>query len=223
METPKVHKSVPLAEQAYEILKEMIVSTQIKPGDTLMENQLASSLGISRSPLREALARLERDGFVETEPWKGTHVRPLRAQFVFEVFEVRMALECMAARKSAAAITGNELDELERQFEIVGAALDRGDAAPFYDSDSAFHDVYIRGSGNELLQEIMAWLSDHMARIRAYSEPLLEHTKAAFAEHRQILAAMRTRDPDALESAVHTHLLNNAKRLGNAVKRASGE
>jgi len=214
-----IQKSTRLVDRVYELVKDLIVRNKIAPGQVLMENKLAKSLGISRSPVREALNRLNHEGLVVIEPWKGAVVAPLTAKYVREVYEVRCALESLAAKKAAPIITDEEIDREERQLEILRISLEMGDSGPFTESDIPFHNVFISKCCNELLCQQIYMLRDHFARIRAFAGTILEHTHESYQEHWDILTAMRSKDPHLLERAVRRHLENVCIRLEKAMEK----
>lgn len=226
MDRPRIQKSAPLADQAFELMRNMIVLNEVAPGQVITENELATSFGISRATLREAMARLERDGLVEVIPWKGTRISPIPAKYVQDVYELRAALERVAARKAAPRLRDMDLDRMERELEALYPLLERGETGPQHEMERDFHGLYVDMCDNELLREDVSRLYIHLARILVYVGSastdeigLREHSIASYEEHRKMLGAMRTKDPNVLEDAVVEHISRVAQRLADLVAK----
>ena len=164
---PKLHRS-PLAEGAYGAIKKMIVETTLSPGQTLTETQLAVTLGISRSPIRQALVRLQEDGFVEIEPWKQARVAPLTPDVVREIYSVRTALEARAARESAPFIADADIVAMDATLKRLEPRIRVGDYAEFIAIEHQFHSLFIDNCRNRLLRDLLDDLQDHLERVRRY-------------------------------------------------------
>lgn len=221
LDTPRATKSAPLADQAYEIIKRLIATNQLIPGQMLTENQMAKSLGISRAPLREAFVRLAQDGFIEALPWKGVRVTPLTPKYIREIYEYRSALECLAARKAAPFLEDRTLDEMEAVLLEGRPGLLAGDPTLQHEMEIPFHGLYVNRCDNQLVQDALTRLRDHLARIRVFAGTMHEHILLSYEEHLSMLAAMRSKDPDLLEKAVRSHLANVADRLIQGLERST--
>jgi DNA-binding GntR family transcriptional regulator len=214
---PKIERSSRLVDEARDAIKQLIITNEFRGGDVISENTLASQLGISRSPVRQALVSLEQEGFLFLEPWRPPRVAPVTRQFVRDVFGVRAPLEARAAADSTAAITDTELDIWDERLSAVAPALEAGDATAFNELETAFHALFVEKSGNKMLVGFLARLEDHLERIRnVYRAEIfeaIESKRLELGEHREILAAVRRRDPRAVERAMADHMDNVAGRL----------
>ena len=210
---PKLQRS-PLAEGAYGAIKKMIVETTLSPGQTLTETQLAVTLGISRSPIRQALVRLQEDGFVEIEPWKQARVAPLTPDVVREIYSVRTALEARAARESAPFIADADIVAMDATLKRLEPRIRVGDYAEFIAIEHQFHSLFIDNCRNRLLRDLLDDLQDHLERVRRYyRDEVGLHKEQEFHEHRRIIDAMATHAPDTLEQAVREHVEGFTVRL----------
>lgn len=202
-----------LSERVYEQLKALILTNALHPGEALGEERIAGQWGISRTPLRAALTRLEREGLVQTVPHKGCMVSVMHARDVREVFEVRETLEVSAVRMATPHIPDARLTETARQFAVIAMEL----AADRYDlyipSDAHFHALILEYVPNRLLLDMLGRIYDQVTRIRNFSHASPgARMREAFHEHERILAAIQRRDAAAAAEAMHAHLRNVTER-----------
>jgi len=205
---PKVAEPVSLKDKAYNAIKSAILSLKLKPGDPLVESDLAQQLGISKTPVRDALLELEREGFVTKILFKGTYVSEVTLKDVGEVFQVRAVLEGLAARLVAPLLSAEELEEAEKIITAAEAALAEGDIALCSEHGKRFHRLIISKADNQRLQTIILNLDDHLQRFRLLSDQINGRLNKSLKEHRRILQALRRRDPIAAEEAVRGHLFS---------------
>ena len=220
LDVAKPSKGTSLKEQSYQIIKDLILSNRIPSGEWISENQLAKDLGISRSPLREAMAKLEREGFIEYTEWKGAKVVALTPAYVVEIYQVRAALEGMAAYLAAPSLTDEDLAELERQIHLADRR--EGDLGAHDAAEIAVHSLCPRRSGNSRLFEMAINMLDHMTRIRRHGGGVPGHLEASHREHLELLAALRTRDPERAERAFRAHLASVAERIAGSLASPGG-
>lgn len=216
LEAPVLTKGTSLAEQAYQYIKEQIVTLQFRPGSPLMENQLAKQLRISRSPMREALARLEKEGHIEIVPWRGARVVEITPKYVTELYQVRSSLEGTAARLATPRLERAELEAVKRSMDELAPRVYAGDFNSFYAHEVLFHDMYVSRCGNDLLYRTLLGMRDHLARVRNFLNYLVTipgHAEASFGEHQQALEAFLSGSAEAAEAAVRWHLDNVAGRI----------
>lgn len=216
----KLDRPSSLADQAYQQVKASIIQGHLAPGTRTSEVDLARSLGISRSPLREALRRLQEEGLVEAFSGRGIQVTELTPQAVREVYEVRVALERMAAALAAGHIPHDAIDKMGSALKEIRSDLDRGDTTPFNELELPFHDLFVMNCGNDLLIKYIARVRDQLARVVVFAGALLEHTRLSYEEHVEILAVMKHEDADELASAVEHHLRNVADRIISSLQRS---
>lgn len=197
------------ASFCYEELVARIQRAIIKPGDYLREQVLAESLGVSRTPVREALRRLESDGVVYSEPRFGMVVRDLTYAEVVELYEVREVLERTAAGMSAKVITEIELQELELiQFKIESSRSEPHEMSVL---NHTFHMAVLNSAKNRYLWKALETVQKAMLILGPSTMEFPERAEAAIEEHRSLLNALRERDSEVAEKVMATHL-NNAQR-----------
>lgn len=160
----KLDSYQPLREVVCETLREAIISGVLRPGERLMEIQLAEELGVSRTPVREAIRKLELEGFVIMIPRRGTYVADLSIKDINEVFEVRSALDSLANGLAAERITEEELEQMERLLVQIGACVDNGNMEKIVELDGQFHDILYRASRNDRLVGIINNLREQLTR-----------------------------------------------------------
>lgn len=207
-----------LGDQVFETIKELIVNNTYLPGETLQIDKLAAEFGVSTTPVREALLRLEGSGLVDIERNKGAVVTRISEESSAHVWEFRRILEAAVARDAAAGCTEREIDALEQILND----LDRNpnDFTAYRKSDIAVHALLASHTKNPLLLDSLDNLSTQAHRIRYFAEkgPFREDViQEVTAEHHQIVAALRTHDPDATEAAVVRHLTNAERRTRAAL------
>lgn len=202
----KVGDLVSLKDRVYAAIKDAILSLKLKPGTPLVEAQLAEELGVSKTPVREALSELEREGFVTRILFKGTYVTEVTAKDVMEIFQLRAVLEGLAARLATPLFSSQELDEIAHNLTASEAALAEGDLTLCSKLGKTLHDAIINKADNQRLMLIIRNLDDHIQRFRAISDQISGRLNKSVREHRRILDALRQRDPAAAEQAMRDHL-----------------
>lgn len=210
-----------LAEQAYETLKQWVVAGDLTPGVPLSENDLARRFAISRSPLREAVRRLQDEGLLEPSGPRGFSVPPLSVELVRDVYGVRRALE-RAAAETAVAIPQDEVEAMRARLDEQVAEVRRGNLAPFNENDFAFHDLFVAHCGNRLLIAHLHRLRGNLQRIMTYAGQFQEHTEASCAEHLEIMAAIEAGDTGRLRDAVDVHVRGVTERLVATLRARTG-
>jgi DNA-binding GntR family transcriptional regulator len=208
--TPKRGPS--LAEQTYETLREWIVSGALPPATPLSENDLARRFSTSRSPLREAIRRLQDEKLLEPSGPRGFSVPPLGVQLVRDVYGVRRALETAAA-ETAHDIPQDEIAAMRTRLSSQAEEVARGNLTPFSEGDFDFHDLFVAHCGNQLLIGHLHRLRGNIRRIMTYAGQFQEHTEASLAEHLVIMAAVESADTARLRDAVDAHIRGVTERL----------
>ncbi|HZQ27992.1 MAG TPA: GntR family transcriptional regulator [Acidimicrobiales bacterium] len=194
-----------LASRAYGELKQAILRGELQPGAALAEVELAAALGISRTPVREALALLRRDGLVEAVPGGGNVVRMLRAEEVRELFLLREALEALAVREFVGGAK-KDTDVLDGLLHRQRTAHTRRDVDAFLAADEEFHVTVSRLAGLPQVAELLVSLRERMrqAGLKAVTRP--DRMAQVVAEHEAIVRAVRSGRADRAEKAVIAHL-----------------
>lgn len=194
-----------LRGQAYTAIKEAILSLHFKPGTPLIEDELAEQLGISKTPVRDALIELERDGLVVRIPYKGTYVSEISERDAQEIFELRAVLEGLAGRLAVASLTSGALDEAEAILDACEAALEAGRLGEASGLGEQFHRLVLGHAANQRLQTFLEMLDEQTRRLRQISNRGVGRLEKSAAEHRQIMAALREGDPEKVDLAFRYH------------------
>lgn len=198
----------PLREIVFETLREAIINTVLKPGERLMEIQLAEEMGVSRTPVREAIRKLELEGFVVMIPRKGAYVAGISMKDIADVFEIRAALEGLAAGLAAERITDEELEQLERILVKIGECVKNNDLEKLIDVDTEFHDTLFKATRNERLAQIVSNLREQIQRFRTASLATPGRMKYAFDEHKKIVEALSERNVELAQALAREHIEN---------------
>ncbi|MEU6530841.1 GntR family transcriptional regulator [Streptomyces sp. NPDC046928] len=203
---PAPVKQPPAADRVYSHVKQGVLERRYEGGTLLTEGELAEAVGVSRTPVREALLRLEAEGLIKLYPKKGALVLPVSAQEIKDVVETRMLVEEHAARKAVPAPPGL-LDRLEELLDRQKAQAAAGDFAAAAVTDRCFHAEIVRSGGNEILSRLYDQLRDRQLRMGAavmHSHP--DRIAKTLSEHEEILTALRAGDPQAAVALVHRHI-----------------
>lgn len=197
----------PLREIVFESMREAILSGVLQPGERLMEIQLAEEMGVSRTPVREAIRKLELENFVVMIPRKGAYVAGVSSKDVADVFEIRSALEGLAAGLAAERITEDELEQMERVLFYRASEGEEMDLEQIVKSDTDFHALVYSASRNERLIQILANLREQIQRFRATSLAVPGRNKLALEEHRAIVEALRNHNSEEAQSLAMAHIV----------------
>ncbi|GAA2403987.1 GntR family transcriptional regulator [Streptomyces viridochromogenes] len=203
---PAPVKQPPAADRVYGHVKQGVLERRYEGGTLLTEGELADAVGVSRTPVREALLRLEAEGLLKLYPKKGALVLPVSAQEIKDVVETRMLVEEHAARKAVPAPPGL-LERLEELLDRQKAQAAAGDFAAAAVTDRCFHAEIVRSGGNEILSRLYDQLRDRQLRMGAavmHSHP--DRIAKTLSEHEEILTALRSGDPQAAVALVHRHI-----------------
>lgn len=204
----KLDSYKPLREVVSEALREAIVAGILQPGERLMEIQLAEELGVSRTPVREAIRKLELEGFVVMVPRRGTYVADLSIKDINEVYEIRTSLDVLAAGLAAERITEEELEQMERLLVEIGEYMDKEDIERIVEVDTKFHDILYRASRNDRLVGIIFNLREQFTRFRTVSIAYPGRQKNTLEEHRKLLEAIAQRNVDMAQQLAREHMEN---------------
>jgi len=195
-----------LKDQAYQAIKDAILAVKLKPGEALVESELAEQLGVSKTPVRDALLELEREGLVTKILFKGTYVSEVTERDVREIFELRAVLEGLAARLAAPLLSEEELERAEELLAAQEEALSEGKIELASQLGKQFHDMIIQKADNRRLVPILRNLDDHLQRFRLLSDQISGRLNKSVKEHRRVLLALKEKDPGVAEEMVRAHL-----------------
>lgn len=209
----------PIGEEVYDVLLSRILSAEMEPGGRITIDAIARELGVSQTPIREALHRLDAEGIVVRTHLAGYRVAPMMTSELFEdLVELRLLLEPAATRRAAERATDGDLSELRaladsmRPEELADAGS-RGYAL-FSQRDAEFHDRIAACGRNSFIRESLARLHTHVHLFRLSNQASV--TVDAIEEHAEIVAAIGRRDPDAAAYAMRSHIEASARRFGSA-------
>jgi len=211
------HKTVSLADQVFERLENDILSGVYKRGDILTELKLCESMGISRTPVREALTRLEQEHIIE-DCGKGMRVLSITAEDAACIYEIRMRIEGLAAAACAANISDEDLAAMKDVVDLQAFYAEREDSDRIKSLDSQFHDMIYRCSGSAVYYDTLEPLHKKIQKYRKAS--VQQHSRAveSVAEHRAICAAIAARDAAAAERAMTAHITAARDRLAAQIR-----
>ena len=200
--------------QAYRTIKDRILANHYPPGQQVLEQQLADDLGMSRTPVREALIRLQNEGLVDLIPRRGMRVVPLSPEDLREIYEVLTALEVAAVERLARrALPPQALAPLETALQDMEDCLDRDDRDGWARADACFHQTLITLSGNKRLAGMAATLADQAHRARMVTLRLRPKPVQSIREHREVLAALLAGDGRRAGERHQQHRQRTAKLL----------
>lgn len=213
---PKMPRNLKSKKQtAYEVLKRKIISNSLKPGEPLNERVLSDELGISKTPIREALQQLEKEGFIENISHKGAFVSRISGQDVREVFEIREILECAAAKHTALTSDLDRLSAIRKKFESIEREHGDTPLGLLKAGDQIHSYIFEEGFQNNRLSEIYERVQEQIGRFRTYFVNQFDQNRLeqASKEHKEILESLFAKDPSRAEDAMRTHLRNGMEYI----------
>jgi DNA-binding GntR family transcriptional regulator len=201
-----VAADVGAAGAAYREIKRRIIEGEHKPGAKLSEVRLSAQLGIGRSPIRTALARLQGEGWIEISPQSGTYVKGLSAKAIADVLEIRLVLETYVAGVAAKRVTETTLKKLRAAFDAFGPTVTSDRVAEYLELDLAVHLAIYEAAGNALIAQDLLNLIDKVRWIRRRSTASPLRLQEAYEEIGAVLRALEARDAAAAGEAMRRHI-----------------
>jgi len=217
----KMDAYLPLRDVVFKTLRQAILKGDLKPGERLMEIQLANKLGVSRTPIREAIRKLELEGLVLMIPRKGAEVAKITEKSLRDVLEVRRALERLAVRLVCERITPEgvaELKQAARDFENI---LESDDITRVAEADVAFHDVIYFATDNRKLIQILSNLQEQMYRYRVEYLKRVEAHDQIIMEHNKLIEAIENGDKESAASFISIHIENQVERVADTIRQSN--
>lgn len=208
----------PLRDMVFDVLMSAIMQGQLSPGERLLEVQLADEMGVSRTPVREAIRRLELEGFVVMVPRKGAYVAGLSISDVEEVYEIRTVLETLAVRLAAQRMQPADYDQLDELSEKMRATWQEGNVDNWVSLDASFHELLYKFSRNERLVAMMSNIMEQLSRYRIISLANVEVRHNSLSEHQELIEALKRHDSEAAATAATAHIENTKQSLINMLK-----
>jgi len=209
----------PLRDIVFEKLRDMIVSGDLKPGERLMEIKLADMLGVSRTPIREAIRKLELEGLVIMLPRKGAYVAGISKKEIMDVLEVRAVLDKLAASLAAQRINKEEKEELIRIQKSFEENHKNSNIDGIINDDIRLHDIIYTASRNEKLQQIVSNLREQIMRFRIiYLKEIYKNSEDLVKEHNEIINAIINNDSIKAQEAAERHIKHQEEELITSLK-----
>ena len=211
-----MNEYLPLRDVVFNTLRQAILKGELAPGERLMEIQLAEKLGVSRTPIREAIRKLELEGLVLMIPRKG-------AESLRDVLEVRRSLEELAIELACQRMSEDDMAELERVQGNFKSAIDRGEAMSIAQSDEQYHDVIYQGTRNDKLVQMLGNLPEQMYRYRLEYIKDEDKRQVLLVEHEHILDALKNRNIAEAKKAAREHIDNQEITVSRNIKEQEQE
>jgi DNA-binding GntR family transcriptional regulator len=200
-------------DKIYSSIRTEIISHRLRPGQPISEDELAKTYGVSRTPIREILRRLEQEDLVKIIPNKGIFVYELTNHDIEEVLEIRMILETAAARTAAMKIQDTQIKDLNEIESLMKKAIKAKDSVLSFEADEKLHDFILLTAGNMRVRKILHTLMGQILRIRFISGHKPGRILTTVEEHREIIKAIKQKDPEEAEEKMRIHLLNTRELL----------
>lgn len=194
------------ADQVYDLMRRAIVMLELRPGAPVVEKDICAQLGISRTPVREAIQRLAEEGLVHVVPHSGTYVSRISFAVAEEGFVIRRALEVESARRAALRADAGTAAEFEAIITRMRQIISRDEFDRYLDADDALHAAIARASGMPRIWKFITMAKVHLDRMRQMSAPVPGHLAGVTEQHAAIVAAIRSGKPDQAELAMRIHL-----------------
>ncbi len=197
-----------LRGRVYHRLREDILNGRYKEQEELREVAIGEELGVSRTPVREALRQLELEGLIQIIPNKGAYVTGITARDVKDIYMIRSSLEGMCARLATENITKEQLEEMEENIYLADYHASRGHMGQMAELDNQFHHILYGACGSKILQDLLQDFHQYVIRIRRKTLSIKERGLASNEEHRQIMEAIRDGNPEEAERLATRHMIN---------------
>lgn len=213
-----MNEYLPLRDVVFNTLRQAILKGELAPGERLMEIQLAERLGVSRTPIREAIRKLELEGLVLMIPRKGAEVAKISEKSLRDVLEVRRSLEELAIELACQRMTPEEVAELELKQDLFRNAVTTGKPMDIAETDEAYHDVIYKGTCNDRLIQMINNLREQMYRYRLEYIKDEDKRQVLLLEHDHILKAVRQRRVEEAKVAMREHIDNQEITVSKNIK-----
>lgn len=213
-----MNEYLPLRDVVFQTLREAILKGDLKPGEHLMELQLASKLGVSRTPIREAIRMLELEGLAVTVPRKGAEVARMTEKDMEDVLQIREALDELAVKLASQLITEDELLELKQAMDDFEHSAKLKDVKEIARADVAFHDTIYHATNNPKLESMLSNLREQIYRYRVEYLKDEKSYPVLMREHHEIYDALEAHDISYAAEVMHRHLENQAEAVKKIIR-----
>ena len=219
----KMNEYLPLRDVVFNTLRQAILKGELAPGERLMEIQLAQKLGVSRTPIREAIRKLELEGLVLMIPRRGAEVARISEKSLKDVLEVRLGLEELAVRIACQRITEEELEELEQAMKEFEEAMKRDDLGALAAADVTVHEVIYGSTHNKRLVQIISNIREQMYRYRVEYLKDVESRKTLVEEHYAVYRALKARNQQQAVKDICIHIVNQQDAILRSLEQMNKE
>lgn len=213
-----MNEFLPLRDVVFNTLRQAILTGELKPGERLMEIHLANRLGVSRTPIREAIRKLELEGLVTMIPRRGAEVAQITEKSMNDVLEVRRAMDALCVELACDRITDEETQALKQACDAFEEAVKSKDVKRIAQADVELHDIIVQATGNQRLVQLVNNLSEQMYRYRfEYIKDFSQHERL-MEEHRIIYESIVKKDKETASQAARMHIDNQEKAIINRIR-----
>lgn len=209
---------LPLRDVVFQTLREAILKGDLRPGERLMELQLAAKLGVSRTPIREAIRMLEQEGLAVTIPRKGAEVARMTEKNMEDVLQIREALDDLAVQVACDKMTEQQLKNLTLAMKNFENAIQTGNLSKIVSYDVEFHDIIYESTDNPKLVTLLSNLREQIYRYRVEYLKGKENYPMLIKEHETILEALREKNKERVVEAMRSHIRNQAETVKNIIR-----
>lgn len=213
-----MNEYLPLRDVVFNTLRQAILRGELKPGERLMEIQLANKLGVSRTPIREAIRKLELEGLVLMIPRRGAEVAEITEQNLRDVLEVREALEELSVKLACQHATREQLEVMKEAAETFKKSLHGDDVTKIAEADVAFHDAINMATSNKKLIQILNNLREQMYRYRVEYLKNRDVYEQLIEEHEMLIEAVESRDQERAVEVICRHIDNQEKAIAEFIR-----
>ena len=202
-----------LRGKVFHKIRDDILKGRYRQNEAMKELKISKELGVSRTPVREALRQLELEGLVTIIPNKGAVVSGINAKDIADIYAIRSLIEGLCAEWASANITEEQLDELEEIVFLSEFHLKKGHIEQLYELDNKFHEMLYEASQSKILRHVLSDFHHYVQRVRKTSLSSAERAQKSINEHKAILEALRNKDSDAARSLTNVHVQNTSKNV----------
>ena len=214
----QMNEFLPLRDVVFNTLRQAILTGELKPGERLMEIHLANKLGVSRTPIREAIRKLELEGLVTMIPRRGAEVAQITEKSMNDVLEVRKAMDSLCTELACERISEEEIEALKAASENFAEATKTKDIRKVAQADVEFHDIILKATGNMRLVQLVNNLAEQMYRYRFEYLKDVSRYSSLTEEHRVIFESIKNRNKETAVAAAELHIDNQAKAIINQIR-----
>ena len=202
-----------LSSRVFHTIRENILSGKYATDEELKEKSIGEELGVSRTPVREALRQLELEGLVTIIPNKGAYVVGISQKDIRDIYEIRSRLEGLCARWAAVNITKEQLDELEENIYLSDFHSSKGNSEQVVELDNKFHEILYNASGSKELKHVLLDFHPYVQRVRKITLAVQERAVRSNDEHRKIVEALKMHNADEAEQLANEHIMNTIRNM----------